>query len=350
MCCIIILSHFEFLGESEIFGEFYKTYLHNPTLAVDYFFMLSGFGIYLSSKRPECSIKGGLKFAVDKVKKIYPAYIVSLFIATPVFILQEIKLSNGFTPIINTVIRLFVDFTLLQSLTGILSFTHGINGVCWFLSSLFVIYMLSPLFLRKLDSMKSMNPIRMLLFTLFTLMLFSFGAYYIESLHLLNGRLNDIWYTHPFVRCWYVVIGMIVGKITSEKTRKYGNTVELLMALISLIFCFLRNSISLFININALRIIDVVVCSALLYVFANGKGKLSSLLCNLSGLSKYLLTLYLFHYPVRMAISFCFEEIGYKGEIYYLYEVFLIISFTIFLVSLWTYINRRKGTTKYDNN
>lgn len=109
MCCIIILSHFEFLGDSEIFGDFYKTYLHNPTLAVDYFFMLSGFGIYLSTKRPKCSIKGGLEFAVDKVKKIYPAYISSLILG----MVWVCLITDG---LIKTIAKLFIfgitDLTL----------------------------------------------------------------------------------------------------------------------------------------------------------------------------------------------------------------------------------------------
>lgn len=41
-------------------------YFHNATMAVDYFFMLSGFGIYLSPKRPEKSYKSKIEFAKNK--------------------------------------------------------------------------------------------------------------------------------------------------------------------------------------------------------------------------------------------------------------------------------------------
>lgn len=133
MCCIFILSHFEFLGDSQIFGEFYKTYLHNATLAVDYFFMLSGFGIYLSSKRPECSKKGGLKFAVDIVKKIYPAYICSLLISIPETMNYFLKYSGIGRSILKLLAYLGADLFIFQSFSGMTKFSHSVNGVCWFL-------------------------------------------------------------------------------------------------------------------------------------------------------------------------------------------------------------------------
>lgn len=79
MCCIIILSHMEYLGNSKVCGVFYDKYLHNPTMAVDYFFLLSGLGIFLSSKRPQCSIKGAFQFATNKVKKYIQHTSVHLF-------------------------------------------------------------------------------------------------------------------------------------------------------------------------------------------------------------------------------------------------------------------------------
>ena len=67
MCCIIILSHFEFLSNSKIVvGGGYTKYFHNATMAVDYFFMLSGFGICLSQKRPGKSCKS--KIELEKIE------------------------------------------------------------------------------------------------------------------------------------------------------------------------------------------------------------------------------------------------------------------------------------------
>lgn len=47
MIFLIVLSHMEFLKYCN-FGHAYELYWHNPTIAVDYFFMLSGFGMMFS--------------------------------------------------------------------------------------------------------------------------------------------------------------------------------------------------------------------------------------------------------------------------------------------------------------
>ena len=47
MIFLIVLSHMEFLKYCN-FGNAYELYWHNPTIAVDYFFMLSGFGMMFS--------------------------------------------------------------------------------------------------------------------------------------------------------------------------------------------------------------------------------------------------------------------------------------------------------------
>ena len=189
MCCIIILSHLEFLGESGIFGDFYTTYLHNATLAVDYFFMLSGFGIYLSSKRPENSIKGGLKFAVDKVKKIYPAYILSLILG----MVWVCIITDG---LIKTIAKLFIfgltDLTLFQSITGMTKFNHSINGVCWFLSTLFICYIACPWLLRVVDKIRNKSQALIMICGLVVITLaLSSGALLIQ-----NNRLGEA-VAHP---------------------------------------------------------------------------------------------------------------------------------------------------------
>lgn len=71
---VIIISHLEFIGEYEKIGLFYKTYIHNATLGVDYFFMLSGFGMMLSYQKKSNSpmingVKDCIMFAKKHVKK-----------------------------------------------------------------------------------------------------------------------------------------------------------------------------------------------------------------------------------------------------------------------------------------
>lgn len=60
MIFLIVLNHMEFLRHCS-YGNFYWTYLHNATIAVDYFFMLSGFGMMFSALKhhAEASTTGG---------------------------------------------------------------------------------------------------------------------------------------------------------------------------------------------------------------------------------------------------------------------------------------------------
>ena len=336
MCCIIILSHLEFLGESRIFGDFYTTYLHNATLAVDYFFMLSGFGIYLSSKRPESSIKGGLKFAVDKVKKIYPAYILSLILG----MVWVCLITDG---LIKTIAKLFIfgitDLTLFQSITGMTIFSHSINGVCWFLSTLFICYIACPWFLRVVVKFKNKKQAlgTLGIFVLVTLALSS-GALLIDNK---LSIFNDFWYGHPFIRCWYLAIGMCIGYLYKESKTQMGSVQELLIATIAIAYFFGRNSIA--VDDGVLRVFDILLCIIFLYVFSCGRGKLSDGFSTkqMVDLGKISMYLFLFHYPVRMLIGTVFENNGWNSEWALLIQVALIIIITCLITYLYGFVEDR---------
>ena len=340
MCCIIILSHFEFLGDSQIFGEFYKTYLHNATLAVDYFFMLSGFGIYLSSKRPECSIKGGLKFAVDKVKKIYPAYICSLLISIPETMNYFLKYSGIGRSILKLLAYLGVDLFLFQSFSGMTKFSHSVNGVCWFLSTLFICYMLCPWILRSVDNYANKRKVLSMIcsFVILTLLL-SFCALLIERNSL--GKFDDLWYGHPFIRSWYLAIGMCVGYLYKESKIRIRSWQELLVAVIVLIYFFGRNSIPF--DKGVLRVFDILLCIIFLYVFACGNGRFSKILRSekMVELGKISMYLFVFHYPVRMLIGTVFTNNGWESECMLFFELFLIILFTSIITHFYCVVNNR---------
>lgn len=81
MIFLIVLSHMEFLKYCN-FGHAYELYWHNPTIAVDYFFMLSEFGMmYSFLKYGGVSAAGGgdvrlipINFAKAKIRRLYFLY------------------------------------------------------------------------------------------------------------------------------------------------------------------------------------------------------------------------------------------------------------------------------------
>ena len=78
---IIVFSHLEFFANYS-YGDTYYNYFHNPTQGVDFFFMLSGCGIMLSSVNKiepnKTQLTDLIRFAINRIKKIYPLYIMSL--------------------------------------------------------------------------------------------------------------------------------------------------------------------------------------------------------------------------------------------------------------------------------
>ena len=118
-------------------------------MAVDYFFMLLGFGICLSQKRPEKSFKSKIEFEKNKIRKIYPAYIVSLVVMLPCTYFGLRPYGSVINIGLKSLMLLGVDLSLLQSVTGMTFFSHSLNGVCWFLYCIFVCYIVMTFVIKK---------------------------------------------------------------------------------------------------------------------------------------------------------------------------------------------------------
>ena len=82
--------------------------------------MLSGFGICLSQKRPEKSFKSKIQFGKSKIKKIYPAYIVSLVVMLPCTYFGLRPYGSVINTGLKSLMLLGVDLSLLQSVTGMI--------------------------------------------------------------------------------------------------------------------------------------------------------------------------------------------------------------------------------------
>lgn len=314
-------------------------------MAVDYFFMLSGFGLFLSSKRPELKPKNCLTFAIDKIKKIYPSYVFSLLMGG----IWLFLVTEGFAKFIfKAILFTSIDLTLLQSITGSMTFSHSINGVCWFLSCIFVCYIISPVFLKIVDSVR--NKKRWIVFSFFTVLLIillSMCLSYIDELGLVGGRIDNLWYGHPIVRCLYVMIGMLIGWLYKNTNIKSVHSLENGTIVLCVLYFLYRNTIVTIVGKNFLRPIDVMLCAFLLFVVSKGKGRIVALLSTdiMVKLGQKTMYLFLFHYPIRGIIGLLFKKynvFGFMGEVSYFVEVLLICLTTCILVILF-----EKGRQKF---
>lgn len=99
---VIFTSHCYFM-KYYIYGNWW---IYNPIMGVDYFFMLSGFGLYYAYDDRSVS-KNGIMFAIEKIKKIYPLYLVSMLCMLPYSIIMDMKDAPLKTAILKAVIKLF---------------------------------------------------------------------------------------------------------------------------------------------------------------------------------------------------------------------------------------------------
>ena len=357
MCCIIILSHFEFLSNSKIVGGGYTKYFHNATMAVDYFFMLSGFGICLSRKRPGKSCKRKIEFGKNKIKKIYPAYIVSLVVMLPCTYFELRPYGAVINAGLKSLMLLGVDLSLLQSVTGMTFFSHSLNGVCWFLSCIFVCYIVMAFVIKKIDNIRSKREAEVcFLISIIIVLLLSLVASKIEQMNLSGGKINDLWYGHPAIRWWYLLIGAILGTLYKKTDIVFGTLTEVGITSVACVYFVLRNTLLEVMNQNFLRFFDLLLCSMVLFGFSKGKGFISQALSNnrMLWLGRITMYLYLFHYPVRTLVDKFFVKtnaISTLGEVGFIFECFLIIAFTSCMVCLYMKICNLKShfVVKEDN-
>lgn len=284
---VIILSHFEFLKDSRI-GVLYTEHLHNPTWGVDYFFMLSGFGLFYSTYHRQMSytFKDSINFAINKIRKIYPIYVFSLLIG--------VIYSLCFTgqPIRNLSIKFLCSLSLIQSAFGMMRFSHMINGVCWFLSTLFIIYIFAPKLLCMVNKLSSLRAIVYALITSIVLILvFSIAALFIEknvTFHE-NQIFDDLFYGSPYIRFLYVFIGMLCARLMQELKEAVANkelsAVEIISVMLAICYFFMRNCIPL--HVVILRFFDILTASSMLLIFSIKQGKISRWLDNCKTIQKY---------------------------------------------------------------
>lgn len=334
MIFTIVFSHLEFLRDLP-FGSFYWTYIHNPTLGVDFFFMLSGFGLFYSmvGREVSTSITGSVRFAIGKIKKIYPAYVISLLISIPM------HFWFSFRSAIKIVLKFTGCLTLLQNAFGMMWTGWALNGVCWFLSTLFICYIASPLLISFCRRLRSRRHIFFCAgVSIVAIMVLSFIFRIIEESVFFHGEqvFDVLVYGSPYIRIWYVLLGMIAAawycafpQDFAVKER-YADVREALCAVGLIVYALFRNTLYDYFG-NALRFVDVCAAYLLLCVAVKGGGFVSRILGTpfLARLGReWSMYIYLFHYPIRFYIddvcSLLHIPDSFRGPL----EVALILVFT----------------------
>lgn len=144
---LIFCSHLTFVKDG--YNDFFMKYL-NPggPLGVQYFIVLSGFGIGLKyyDTIEKVSLKSSWKFMLGKIKKMYPLHILTFMIALP-FSIKLIK-----EPL-KLVFEIIANLSLTQTLIPSSSVYFSFNAVSWFLSEMVFFYFLTPWIIKQMNKL-----------------------------------------------------------------------------------------------------------------------------------------------------------------------------------------------------
>lgn len=110
---VIFANHCTFMSYYRYGGW----WISNPIMGVDYFFMLFGFGLYYAYSDRTIN-KNGVLFAFEKIKPIYPLYMLSMVCMIPYSVIMDMKDTSLKLSIVKAGIKLLGGSTLLQSGTG----------------------------------------------------------------------------------------------------------------------------------------------------------------------------------------------------------------------------------------
>lgn len=357
---VIVFSHFEFLKEYGTFGKTYWNWWHNPTMGVDFFFMLSGFGMMLSSinrdpsgTRPVGGLRESLKFGVRHVKKIYPIYFTMLLVGIPYELLSGLPgaVSNVSKEIGRCFICFLLDLTLVQAATGRMVISHSLNGVSWFLSSIFCIYLVSPFIMQWLK--RHVQTIRAGMISLALCIVLAFLlAILFSDIDEKVWLFDDLCYGSPYRRVFYVVSGMLLAQIYSIQRHEQFHRVsaffssgafEYISTAISIIWFFWRNLVS---DTYYIYIIDMAVVACDLFSMAICKGKISHFLekkpmVYLGDLSMYI---FITHYLIGFYVDFFVKVTGIGSLPIAIGEVVFILALTSFIAA---WLKKKSGKLAY---
>lgn len=343
MVMAIVLCHFDFLA---FIGKAWDLVISRPDPAVAFFFILSGFGLEYAQKEYGYS-SVSIKFAVDRIKKIYPIYLFSILLCIPVTLYFAISLHGLTVGVIRTIIKIPLVLVLLQSITGMAGFSHAFNGVCWFISTLFILYTFYPL-LHMLNirlKLAGGGIILLLLISALVLRMAIFIIFHnIENTTGLGSYFDDLSYGSPYFRIFDFILGMLLFNYYSI-CRKYhiwnASILEIAVTVLFVSYYIFRD----FIGISSVVQIalDAFLPVLWIFVFSFEKGCLSKFMSHqhmvkLGGLTMYI---FLFHYVAVLYVKALLDYFPIISLPFFTVSLslLLIVVFTCLIMITWEKIN-----------
>ena len=315
---------------------------------VSVFLILSGFLMTYNHYGEEFSFSliESIKYAVNKIKNLYPLHIICTIAMTPfLFIGDYIE------PTLNIILSIITNILLIQEWLPLQIFS--INGVSWFISVLFLAYIVFPFFVRYMEN--HFNNKKAILF-LIVLFIFQIIVAILDS-KAINIGINSIlikndlsyWlvYEFAFARLIDFLIGCCLGYCFIHKNKDAGKDytiyeiVIILLQIVSMVLSAVYKKVSW-----RYTVVFTPFIVLLIYVFALEKGKISKMNNNkfVKYLSKISRVGFIIHYVVfRYMSSLVAYVLGREIEHTYgpILKLTIGMLITILLCEIYIKIEKR---------
>ena len=237
-------------------------------------------------------------------------------------------------------------------------FTHAYNGITWFLSALFCIYLISPIliFILRKFSKSYFDDLLFLLINAFLIVALAYFFGKIETIfhgikHIPN--VDNLVYGSPYRRVFYVLTGMNLATIFTRLkndnikiSKKIANVMEIVLSSLVLAYFFRRNSLP---NTQFYYkyLIDLFLCACFILIFSFDEGCISNYLKKpmMQKLGNMAMYIFLTHYPIRIYFSWFVDKFFGWTELTSILFIIFILAMT-FVLSLLFYNNEKSLTEK----
>lgn len=292
---------------------------------VTFFFILSGFVLYYSysSKIHKITIYENIKWVKKRMKKLYLIHVITLIIS----ILVRWDYIIKFT-ISENIIKFILNILLLQSLFP--KHVYSFNGLSWFLSVMFILYLIALPLIILLKRLKNNKSIKIIIFILFVQNLIVF----INNKYMYNIDL----YINPFFRILDFIIGMLISKQMMQNVKRQQEIKLYTILELSIILLFIvMYIISIFINENLVYYSPIYIL--LIYIYSYQKGIVSRLLSSdiLQKIAEFSFEFYMVHELIIILLKKVLNKLQYGG---FINNVIICIPAFIISIMLAKAINK----------
>ena len=360
MILIIAFSHVYFVGGDGVVGKFIYTHIQNPSLPVEFFFVMSGFGLtYRSLMKGKNAIDGsftllkGLSFGIQRMKKLYWLYVLTMASMIPLTALwKNWELNNWTMSGIQTLISFFADLTLTQSIYGVSRIANELNGPCWFISVLFILYCFYPLLERLNQKIVNLSMRRILIILLITEVLtylLLIPLSYLKG----NSPFDYIAYGGPYSRLFSMFSGILICDLYYKGRNILRNNTFWEIVAVTVALWWIYNMRVYYnpqdnfpLRYPVVAIINNLISLGIVYVFSFEKGAISRILLKkplitLGGCAMYI---YLLHWPVIYNVYGVINQLLPMTDIVKIFTTVLIFVVTgVLTYIIWKYESKIMG-------